>query len=197
MGHPQGGGQPMDYGVITNKNGKITFKISDLKVAGDAIIHIGKYENTDGKTFSKGDNVKCKVDGEFRSQNARIHSAGHLLDVAMNRAGYTDLKPGKGYHFVEGPYVEYIGVVPDKEREPLIASLNKHLTDLIEEARKKGTKTFKKICDYNEANEHLKGMGGCPKYVAANTDVRVLKLVPDDFGCPCGVTHVDSVTELG
>lgn len=51
--HPQGGGQPMDYGVITSKNGKITFKISDLKVAGDAIIHIGKYENTDGKTFSK------------------------------------------------------------------------------------------------------------------------------------------------
>jgi len=65
--HPQGGGQPMDYGVITNKNGKITFKISDLKVAGDAIIHIGKYENTDGKTFSKGDTLKCKVDGEFRS----------------------------------------------------------------------------------------------------------------------------------
>ena len=115
----------------------------------------------------------------------------------MNRAGYTNLKPGKGYHFVEGPYVEYIGVVPDKEREPLIASLNKHLTDLIEEARKKNAKVFKKICGNKEADELLKGAGGLPNYVAAGSDVRVLKLVPDDFGCPCGGTHVDSVTELG
>jgi Ser-tRNA(Ala) deacylase AlaX len=64
------------------------------------------------------------VDGEFRKTNARIHSAGHLLDVAMNRAGKTELKPGKGYHFVEGPYVEYIGVVPENERDELVKILN-------------------------------------------------------------------------
>ena len=37
--------------------------------------------------------------------------------MAMNRTGRVELKPGKGYHFEEGPYVEYIGVVPDKERD--------------------------------------------------------------------------------
>jgi hypothetical protein len=47
-----------------------------------------------------------------------------LLDVAMNRAGKNELKPGKGYHFVEGPYVEYIGVIPDSERDELVKILN-------------------------------------------------------------------------
>ena len=56
---------------------------------------------------------------EFRKINSKIHSAGHLLDVAMRRAGSSDLNPGKGYHFQEGPYVEYVGVVADKDRENL------------------------------------------------------------------------------
>ena len=29
--HPQGGGQPMDYGSIVSKDGKTVFEISDLK----------------------------------------------------------------------------------------------------------------------------------------------------------------------
>ena len=48
-------------------------------------------------------------------------------------------KPGKGYHFVEGPYVEYIGVVPDKERENLIQVLNYQLAELIAEAQQENT----------------------------------------------------------
>jgi hypothetical protein len=50
----------------------------------------------------------------------------------MNRAGRTDLKPGKGYHFEDGAYVEYIGVVDDKDRESLIATLNKNCAELIQ-----------------------------------------------------------------
>lgn len=41
-------------------------------------------------------------------QFARVHSAGHLLDIAMRRIGFMN-KPGKGYHFPSGAYVEYIG----------------------------------------------------------------------------------------
>ena len=53
----------------------------------------------------------------------------------MTRAGRTDLKPCKGYHFVDGPYVEYVGVVPADERQSLIAELNKHCEELVAEAR--------------------------------------------------------------
>ena len=85
--------------------------------------------------------------------------------MAMNRANRKDLKPGKGYHFQEGPYVEYIGVVSDNERDKLIAELNKHCEDIIREATEGNVKVFRKMCSYDEANEQLAGAGGVPAYV--------------------------------
>ena len=76
-----------------------------------------------------------QIDSKFRLTNAKIHSAGHLLDIAMVRTGRTDLIASKGYHFQEGPYVEYIGAVDEKERPSLKEELEKHCNDLIREAR--------------------------------------------------------------
>ena len=137
------------------------------------------------------------IDLEFRKTNARIHSAGHLLDIAMNRAGRTDLKPGKGYHFVEGPYVEYIGVVEEKDRAPLAEALTKHCNDLIADAAKSDEKVFRKMCSYDEAGKHLAKAGGVPAYIPAGGELRVLKLVEEDLGCPCGGTHVHAIPEIG
>jgi Ser-tRNA(Ala) deacylase AlaX len=49
------------------------------------------------------------IDEAVRKLNARLHSAGHLLDVAVSRLKL-DWKAGKGYHFQDSPYVEYVGV---------------------------------------------------------------------------------------
>ena len=80
-----------------------------------------------------GDQVSLLLYPGHRMTHARIHSAGHLLDVAMRRAGRRDMKPSKGYHFEKGSYVEYEGVVPAEERGKLIEDLNKHCSDLISE----------------------------------------------------------------
>ena len=162
----------------------------------DAILHIGQYAEGSGK-LETGSQANLSIDAEFRKINARIHSAGHLLDVAMNRAGRTDLKPSKGYHFESGPYVEYIGVVPADERAPLAAELAKHCADLIAEATAAKTKVISKICSYHDAQDELKGAGGVPSYIPMGQDLRVLKLVPEDPGCPCGGTHVDSISKIG
>jgi len=117
-------------------DGKIKYEISTMVESGptkNIITHLGTY--TSDAKFNVGDQVKLFVDAEFRKLHARIHSAGHLLDMAMNRAGKTELKPGKGYHFAEGPYVEYIGSVPEGERAQLIVDLNKHCADIIAEAK--------------------------------------------------------------
>ena len=53
------------------------------------------------------------------------------------------------------------------------------------------------MCSYTEAQEELKGAGGVPGYVAEGQDLRVLKLVPEDLGCPCGGTHVHAIEEIG
>ena len=125
--------------------------MSDLIEKDGVICHFGKYISE--AKFESGVEVDLKIDGVYRSINARIHSAGHLLDMAMNRAGKTELKPGKGYHFEDGPYVEYIGVVAEKDRAPLCETLNKHCADIISEAKAANTQVFRKICAYDEANE--------------------------------------------
>ena len=91
----------------------------------DVILHFGRFEPA-GATFAEGSEVDCQVDEEKRRLYARVHSAGHLLDIAMSLAGRTDLKPSKGYHFATGAYVEYIGSVEVNDKETLVASLNKH-----------------------------------------------------------------------
>lgn len=55
---------------------------------------------------------------------------------------------------------------------------------------------FKKMCTYEEAGQELVNAGGVPSYIPEGTPLRVLKLVQDDPGCPCGGTHVQHVSDI-
>ena len=84
--HPQGGGQPSDEGFMASKDGTIKFIITALSSKGDTIFHNGKFE-PEGSIFSIGDEVDLNVDEEKRRLHARLHSGGHLLDIAMQKVG--------------------------------------------------------------------------------------------------------------
>ena len=45
--------------------------------------------------LSVGQEVVVEINSERRCTNARIHSAGHLLDSAFTNLGMTDLIPSK------------------------------------------------------------------------------------------------------
>ena len=85
----------------------------------------------------------------------------------------------------------------EKDRQPLTDLLNKYCAEMIEEAKSKDTKVFRKVCSYDEAGKELAGIGGVPDYIPVGNDLRVLKLTPGDLGCPCGGTHVHSIAEIG
>ena len=53
---------------------------------------------------------------------------------------------------------------------------------------------WSKMCTYEEAEEQLKE--GIPGYIAKGSDLRVVKLTDEDFGCPCGGTHVKHVGDI-
>ena len=162
----------------------------------DVIWHIGHFSTPEGASlFAKNSPVECNVDEAKRRLFARVHSAGHLLDICMSRAGRTDLKPSKGYHFATGAYVEYIGDVPEKERKDLIDKINQIAKEIIEGTPSE-MEVFKKICSYEEAGKHLEKAGGVPPYIPEGNDLRVLKLTEDDPGCPCGGTHVAHVKDI-
>ena len=95
-----------DKGSLVSSDGTITFEVNFVRRAGDVVEHIGNF-STDEKLVS-GNEVRLVVDGKLRKQAALLHSAGHAIDACMDRCGLlTKLKATKGYHFFDGPYVEY------------------------------------------------------------------------------------------
>lgn len=83
--HPQGGGQPSDQGVIEFNDSIFTVeKVSKNK--DGTIQHFGKFQNKE-KVFKNKDKVTLKIDKNFRILNVRLHSAGHLIDVAVRNIG--------------------------------------------------------------------------------------------------------------
>lgn len=76
--YPQGGGQPYDKGGIKGPAGK--FLVEEVRFADGVVKHIGKFESGN---FQIDENVKCAVDEPRRALHSRIHSAGHVVDMAV------------------------------------------------------------------------------------------------------------------
>jgi len=108
--HPKGGGQPADVGILSSE-GKPELKVhlATLRKEDGAVIHECSVPKATADIWSAsiGSRAVCRIDKAGRVLNARLHSAGHLLDAAVQEAGLNWI-PGKGYHFPDGPYVEYV-----------------------------------------------------------------------------------------
>lgn len=111
--YPQGGGQPYDKGIIERPSAK--FLVEEVRFVDGVVKHIGKFESG---AFNVGDEVKCSVDSARRALHSRIHSAGHVVDMAVTALNLNWV-PGKGYHFPEGPYVEYVGSLGEMDKEKM------------------------------------------------------------------------------
>uniref|UniRef100_A0A453DR60 Alanyl-transfer RNA synthetases family profile domain-containing protein n=1 Tax=Aegilops tauschii subsp. strangulata TaxID=200361 RepID=A0A453DR60_AEGTS len=192
--HPQGGGQPADTGVIVSASGGARFLVEDVRVKDGVVFHYGRFEDAAagdgcGAEFTKGQSVTLEVDAERRKLNSRLHSAGHLLDSCMTNLGL-HLEPGKGYHFPDGPSVEYKGVVPADQLQDKKIQLEKEANELI----LKGSKVLVSVFPYEEAAK-LCG-GALPSYISQDSTPRIVKF-GDYPGCPCGGTHVADIADIG
>lgn len=125
--------------------------------------------------------VLLLVDIEKRRLHTRIHSAGHAIDSGIERLGYSDrLIPLKGYHFIDGPYVEYQLLnnnieINEKEIKQLEINLQNSLNQIIDE-------DIKTTITIKSAPNSLDGF------------IRTVNLA--NSICPCGGTHVRTTKEL-
>ena len=223
--HAQGGGQPSDIGIITSKDGKIVFNVTFVAHNGKLIYHYGKYSDeciANDRGFNINDEIIEKVDEKTRTENAKCHSAGHLLDIGLSLIGKGChvLKPLKGYHFVKGSYVEYQGNVDTKEREQVRLDLQNQLNSMIEK------EVNSKVVFY-EKEEY------CEKYIeewgeysddkkknildSLHTEFGKIRVITWDvetwfggkngnkkmsdiplgeLGCMCGGTHIDNTRRI-
>lgn len=178
--HPQGGGQPTDKGrlegaglppleVVRVMMHKIRPGVVRHECEGDAepwlkAVASGKAE------------VMCRVDEAERRMNARLHSAGHLLDVAIFALGFR-WKPGKGYHFPDGPYVEYV-----------ITEEGRQLDNKDPESKQKAAAEITaKVQELSKLNNAV--------VISVLDGVRTVAI--DGMSCPCGGTHVERTGEIG
>ncbi|KAG8372950.1 hypothetical protein BUALT_Bualt12G0120300 [Buddleja alternifolia] len=189
--HPQGGGQPSDKGSISGPN--FNFFVEDVRIKDKIVYHYGHFENSkDGEFIEnivKGAQVLLSVDEARRKLNSRLHSAGHLLDICVRNVGWDHLEPTKGYHFADGPYVEYKGTVPQNEFQSKQKELELEASKLIS----KGGKVSVSILPYDKASE-LCG-GSLPDYISKDSTPRILQL-GESPGCPCGGTHVNDIHDI-
>ena len=82
--YPRGGGQDWDQGIFTNGNS--TADIEEVRLDESGIAHHYCSHIFDIKD---GDKVTCVVDHDRRWINTRLHSAGHMVDMAVESLGYT------------------------------------------------------------------------------------------------------------
>lgn len=78
--YPQGGGQPYDQGIMQSPTAK--FLVEEVRFVDGIVKHIGKFEN--GR-FARGDAINIVVNEERRRLNSRLHSAGHVVDIAIHK----------------------------------------------------------------------------------------------------------------
>ena len=204
--HPQGGGQPTDIGIISSTTeGGAKLKVEKVTIdretgvvthAGTLISgHTARTCNSDEEpvaatTFEVGSRVQVSVDADTRRLLSECHTAGHVVDSAMARCGQ-NLPPTKGYHFMDGPYVEYRGKIPPEERETLLENLKAAFQDLVQEDIDTTIQTLSKenaeeVCNNIAQNFDFSDYPG--------DTVRVVSLA--NFPCPCGGTHAKSTGDL-
>jgi len=185
--YPQGGGQPSDTGEIVCNITKNTFHVEFVTRTDSGIVeHYGYFEQ---QPLVDGSQVTCKINKNKREYHARIHSAGHLIDVAMLQCGI-DLLATKGNHFPNlGPSVDYKGLIPADERAPLKAALEERVNNLIQQGIPTKV-TYKTPKDAVQ----LCMEGQSP--VGTDDQIFRIVVVGGDKGCPCGGTHVKNTREI-
>lgn len=180
--YPQGGGQPYDAGTITNREKE--FVVNEVRFVDGMVRHIGAFV---GEPFSVGDKVVCRVNVERRKLNTRLHSAGHLLDMAMRQMGVPWVAV-KGHHFPDGPYVEYAGSLGGVDAEEFKTKLEAVCNALISQALSTDVRFVSK-------SEMATLCESVPDYIPADKPGRVV--LYGTFGIPCGGTHVANLADIG
>lgn len=181
--HPQGGGQPADHGMIGSFPGP-RFSVDDVRLVDGVTRHYGSWTTDD--RLGPGAVVDYQIDPERRRLLTRIHSAGHIIDMAV-RELEPGWKPGKGYHFPDGPYVEYEGTLSG-EREEIAGAIEASAVSIVGLAAPTTVRIVR-----GEELESL--VGRAPAGAPTEGPVRVVMY--GEFGVPCGGTHVSSLDQAG
>jgi len=187
--YPQGGGQASDVGFIEINHNKINIKIkiNFVGFVGDEVRHyfsLDDFDNLEIKDFINKD-LMLEVDKDIRMQNSKSHTAGHLVSLVCEDLG--ELLAVKGYHFLDGSYIEFEGQKPT-DTEDFIAKVNLSLKEFVDT----NTDVISKIVTKEELKKLCKNP---PINLPTDKPIRIMKFYKYD-AIACGGTHLNSLKDL-
>ena len=100
------------------------FTVPSIRHAADGqIFHLAKFGDTSSSSFSVGDEVEQAIDGEKRELHSRIHTAGHVVGLAVRHltASLLDVVEFKAQHYPDSAFVEFRGFIDGKHKEAVQA----------------------------------------------------------------------------
>ncbi|WP_297418617.1 DHHA1 domain-containing protein [Thermococcus sp.] len=175
--YPEGGGQPSDRGLIEG-NG-FTIKVTKVKSRED-VWHEGIIED---RIPEKGEEVRLKLDWDWRYENMKNHTGQHILSAVLKRL--YDLDTTGFQIFEEHNKIEVNG----KLDWSMITRAEIEANDIIRRAIPIETEEFKYLPE--DIAKTLR------KHVSKVTDrVRIVEIEGVDR-TPCGGTHVSNTSEIG
>ena len=193
--HVQGGGQPFDLGTISistdSKATAANFNVTAVRQAEQGVQHIGTLQPDSIQTVAAGSNVSLAIDTDRRLLNSRLHTAGHILGVAimdLSRSGQLpSLIETKANHHPGQAAVEFEGLIEGKYKE----LIQKRTDEVVKEAR------AVKICFWGREECQAKGIA-LPEKIA-DTDGQIYRAIEiEGYGAyACGGTHVHDTSGVG
>lgn len=190
--YPQGGGQPSDQGkILLTESLSPCYEVESARFVNSEVYHFGHFQEA---PFLIGQTIQLQINKERRILNAKLHSAGHAMDIILHQMGY-NFPHSRSYHFPERPYVEYIGEIPltnSEDKHEVLKSLSAKLEENLNSFIQKGGAVTKEEVPYEKLEEIC---GSCPDYLPKGKPSRIVTMV--ESPCPCGGTHVEDVSEIG
>jgi len=177
--YPQGGGQPSDVGTIDGDG--FTFTVRKAVLVDGVVHHQGvavEGEPAPGV-------ARVSIDAESRARHAALHSGGHLIMTAMFEL--TGLRAVKGYHFPDGPYVEFDGTLDEETKAGMVEVLQRRLDEMV-------AADEEVLVESTTVGELVAEGVFMPTGVPADKPTRVVTTC--GYRSPCGGTHVTRTGEL-
>ncbi|KAH7323526.1 putative alanyl-tRNA synthetase [Rhexocercosporidium sp. MPI-PUGE-AT-0058] len=199
----QGGGQPSDTGTITTSSSssesetspKITFDVNAVRhpAAGGAILHFGRFNPTNQPNLKVGDEIQQSIDGQKRDLYSRLHTAGHILGLAINALMQDGTLPStliesKASHYPDSASVEFVGLIDSKH----LAAIQAKTDEFVASARKVSIHWW----SMKRLRKDCLGVGDDFELPEGETEGRVVEM--EGLGAyPCGGTHVATCDQVG
>lgn len=113
--YAQGGGQPSDTGTIATVDQSSEFQVSLVRKTSDGrYLHFGTYVDA-SSPFAEGQHVMQEIDDSKRTYHSRLHTAGHVLGLAMQILR-PELRKVKANHFPGEASLEFEGLLYNEHK---------------------------------------------------------------------------------